>query len=220
MRARLSVVLLLLVSVLTVGGGGALAQDGPSSGPSVSVDGAPFCNGKEATKWLDAPGTLNGTAGDDVLVGSPGNDVIHGLGGDDYICGSTNVACGIGPTFGGADKLYGETGNDHIIDTCVASGGTNLGDGGSGNDFIKVKGNALGGSSSDTHVESINGIADGGSGDDNVSGTNATKLLGGSGSDTVINLGGNPLIDCGSAVDSVNANGATVVRRCEIDLVG
>lgn len=41
-----------------------------------------------ATKFIDSPGTLIGTPGDDVLVGSTGTDVIKRLGGNDIICGA------------------------------------------------------------------------------------------------------------------------------------
>ncbi len=216
MRARLSVVALLLVSALIAGAGSALAQDGPASGPS-AAETTPTCNGVPATDYLTTPGTLNGTPGDDVLVGSSGNDVINGLDGNDLICGSTTFACSIGPSFGGNDKLYGGTGNDTLLDNCGPEPPANEGDGGSGNDILRIKGKAVGGSGNDSQVRSMGGTADGGSGNDTVEGQGATLLLGGSGSDEVDNDGGTPKIDCGSAVDTVDRDGATDVRRCEVN---
>src|SRR5262245_54202149 len=66
----------------------------------------PVCRGQLATGFLDAPGTLVGTAGPDVLVGSTGDDTIRALDGDDLVC-----------TGGGADHVNGGGGADDIFAT-------------------------------------------------------------------------------------------------------
>jgi Ca2+-binding RTX toxin-like protein len=48
--------------------------------------------------------TINGTAGDDVLIGTAGNDTINGLAGNDRIDGA-----------GGADRLTGGNGHDTFV---------------------------------------------------------------------------------------------------------
>jgi hypothetical protein len=70
----------------------------------------PTCFDRAAT--ITGAGTINGTAGNDVIVGSDGSDTIDGKGGNDRICG-----------LGGADSLYGGRGDDQI-------------DGAAGSDFI------------------------------------------------------------------------------------
>jgi VCBS repeat-containing protein len=75
--------------------------------------------------------SLNGTAGDDIILAKAGDDVVHGLGGTDHIEGGV-----------GNDSLYGDAGNDFLL------GG--LDDdflfGGLGNDSL------VGGSGADTFV--------------------------------------------------------------------
>jgi Ca2+-binding RTX toxin-like protein len=62
------------------------------------------CNGLPATIVGAAPGTINGTPGDDVIVGTTGADVIVGQGGDDTICAGL-----------GSDVIFGGDGNDTIV---------------------------------------------------------------------------------------------------------
>lgn len=150
-----------------------------------------------ATKWLDAPGTLVGTPGRNVLVGSPESDTIKGLGGNDVICTEQNTV-----QFPQGDLVDAGPGHDSII-------GFGRLYGGSGNDVINFPG--------------TDGIADGGSGDDVITGFalglggGVTKLLGGSGNDVINNNGGISLIDCGTGRDLVvNATDpAEEVRNCE-----
>jgi Ca2+-binding RTX toxin-like protein len=163
-----------------------------------------------ATKWLDSAGTLTGTSGDDVLVGSLGSDTIKGKGGNDIICGAPWPN-----DLGQFDNITGDNGNDVLI-------GAGYLDGGSGDDWVEAYGwegsppsRSLGGSGSD-EIYTYFGTADGGSGNDKVVGYNAVALYGGSGSDTVYNgTTGNRKIDCGSAFDRVDPNGAIDVTRCE-----
>lgn len=97
---------------------------------------APFCRGVEATIYVNAAGVivggpdagqtyagvLNGTDGDDVMVGTANADEIHGEDGRDMICaraGNDTVFGGNGKDtiYGGrgADVLRGERGSDAVI---------------------------------------------------------------------------------------------------------
>lgn len=204
----------LVVAALLVA---ALAALAAPAGPALA---APTCHGKAATKYLTVPGTLTGTAGDDVLVGSSGADTIEGLGGDDLICalagGDVIVDfAGVNVVYGGSGddhiqvtgKAYGESGNDSVF-AVETSGGAHDGyaSGGSGNDQAIVSG----------------GVADGGSGSDTLylKATGDTGL-GGSGSDTVFALyggGANQILDCGSGYDSYQADPTDTVKRCEKEI--
>jgi hemolysin type calcium-binding protein len=203
-RALLAVLAALLLAAVPLG-----------LRPSVAWA-TPTCFGEPATHVMHAgEGEFDGTPGVDVVVGSPGPDLI-------------------GVAFSaGADLVCGGGGNDQI----VLSGSGEKADGGPGNDFISASdgSEARGGSGNDTVIAAgATGRADGGSGDDVVSasdgatgsggsgndlveGTVPAALYGGSGSDTVRSLSPSPgtKIDCGSASDLVQANGATDVRRCE-----
>ena len=92
---------------------------------------APLCDGVAAT--------IQGTAGDDVLVGTAGNDVIVAKNGDDVVRGGGghDVICG----GGGDDLLIGNDGADRIFggngaDTLEGRRGRDLLDGGGGGDLI------------------------------------------------------------------------------------
>ena len=54
--------------------------------PAASAGAQSTCNGLPATIVGAAPGLINGTAGDDVILGTIGADQIFGLGGNDVIC--------------------------------------------------------------------------------------------------------------------------------------
>lgn len=86
---RLLVAGFVLAGVLSLAGPGGVSAGQPD----------PCSNPGSATKSLNAPGTLNGTSGNDILFGSTGPDVINGKGGDDIICGN-----------GGPDKIDGGSG--------------------------------------------------------------------------------------------------------------
>lgn len=89
--------------------------------------------------------TINGTNGNNVLVGTSGADSINGLGGNDLVLGARgddtirggpgNDALSGGQ---GADSLDGEDGTDVL----VGGLGADLLDGGSGNDYIFAAGDA------------------------------------------------------------------------------
>jgi Ca2+-binding RTX toxin-like protein len=85
-----------------------------------ALAGPPRCFGQDAT--IVSSGEIEGTSGDDVIVGSNGSDEIRGLGGDDLICGRS-----------GFDTIDGGAGNDNL-------GGGDKSDtlrGGSGNDRLR-----------------------------------------------------------------------------------
>jgi Ca2+-binding RTX toxin-like protein len=69
--------------------------------------------------------TLQGTAGNDSIVGAFQNDSIEGLGGDDTLLGNK-----------GHDTLIGGDGNDRLIGGGSESSGNDVLDGGAGNDTL------------------------------------------------------------------------------------
>src|SRR3989440_13058071 len=69
--------------------------------------------------------TLNGTAGNDNLIGGADADTINGLGGDDFLAGGSGDDSIVGGT--GNDTIYGDGGNDWI-------------EGGAGNDSVSGSG--------------------------------------------------------------------------------
>jgi Ca2+-binding RTX toxin-like protein len=129
----------LLVALLTYGAGIAVSGVG-----TVHAIGG-LCDGRPASHtWLDAsaqpgPTFIDGTNGDDVIVGSDGDDNIDAGPGDDFVCG--------GP---GDDSLDGGDGDDVVIggtgddgpsggpgnDTVVGGAGDDDPEGGPGHDFI------------------------------------------------------------------------------------
>ncbi len=98
MRRLIVIALLLLGATAVLGAAGASGGSGPT------------CFGKKAT--IVGSGLINGTSGDDVIVGSAVADVINAGDGNDRVCGLE-----------GNDSLRGELGDDRA-------------DGGPGNDRI------------------------------------------------------------------------------------
>ena len=101
-----------------------------NGGPAQAIGG--LCNGTPASHtWMDAsgqygPSLIDGTDGDDVIVGSDGDDRIDAGSGDDVVCGGPghNHIHG-GP---GNDVLLGFSDHDHLDggeghDTVVGYGG-------------------------------------------------------------------------------------------------
>lgn len=90
----------------------------------------PKCNGKAETN----PGSLAGTAGNDVIVGTNGPDTIDGLGGNgnDVVNGGTgnDTVCAFGP----GDTLKGGSGSDRLDSASVGIGDPQHLDCGSGFD--------------------------------------------------------------------------------------
>ena len=133
----------------------------------------PTCSGQPATIYrgsgypgtstatANAPMTITGTSGDDVIYAANGDDVIDGGGGDDLICG-----------VGGNDKIRGGAGNDRIFgsqgdDDLGGQAGDDEVIGGPDNDRVS------GGAGNDTlRGGDGNDIVNGGDGDDSVFGGN------------------------------------------------
>jgi len=147
----------LALMALVLGGGGASAQ-------TVFT-----CDGKIPT--IVGSGNIQGTGGDDVIIGSAGPDVINGGSGNDTICGE-----------GGDDVINGGSGGDLLVDP--TGFGQTL-SAGSGDDVILGNGVLLGGSGNDRVTVVLGGAADA-----NLS------INGGSGSDTCIPLGLAPFTSC------------------------
>jgi len=92
----------------------------------------PRCHGKLATQFgTRAADKIQGTAGNDVLVGLRGKDKIRGGAGKDLICGNGKAD----KLFGGRakDKIYGQGGNDLL----VGNQGNDVLRGGAGHNTIR-----------------------------------------------------------------------------------
>lgn len=128
---------------------------------------------------------INGTTGDDVLVGDTGFDTISGFEGDDLIKGDV-----------GDDSLVGGSGND----TLEGAGGNDCIEGGDGNDKIdggNLRDKIFGQKGDDLlHGGRSRDRVEGGKGDDTV--------FGGDGHDRVSGGRGNDIVDGGNGNDRVN----------------
>jgi Ca2+-binding RTX toxin-like protein len=212
---------LFVVAMLLTAALAALGQ----SPASANGNGAPYCFDPvanayvQATKWLEAPGTLVGTSTRDVLVGSTGSDVIEGKTGDDVICGQPlDPDAGEGTIFPSlvdwqADTINAGSGNDAVIGSGNVKGG-------SGDDSLIVTGGPISGESGNDRISFISSspadiVIDGGSGRDKIFSNGAITLLGGSGGDLIVDYWGAQRIDCGPGRDTADSAGSPVVRRCE-----
>jgi Domain of unknown function DUF11/RTX calcium-binding nonapeptide repeat (4 copies) len=149
---------------------------------------------------LTGPPCVNPTFGgrdDDVLVGSTFGDRLFGRQGRDLLRGREGNDCLWGGE--GADVLDGDGGND---DMWGGDGRDRL-FGGTGND--RVRGGAKG--------DELHGAT----GDDQLfPGTGRDRVWGGPGNDTIAARdGARDVIDCGSGVDRVTADGRDRLRGCE-----
>ncbi|TNC74893.1 family 16 glycosylhydrolase [Rubellimicrobium roseum] len=144
--------------------------------------------------------TINGDAGDDVLIGTDGDDTLDGQAGNDMLAGDL-----------GNDALLGGEGDD----TLKLDAGNDLLDGGSGRDWILVGGSEAAsidlslttvqntGSGMDTLLSIENAL--GGSGADMLSGSeSANILLGDGGSDTLLGGGGDDNLSGGAGADDMD----------------
>lgn len=156
---------------------------------------------------------IEGTSGDDVLVGTPLADVISGSDGEDLIYAreGADVVDGGGGNdriIGGSgnDILHGGEGNDLIFggagdDNIFGDGGDDAIDAGDGNDF------ADGGDGNDTIDGGAgNDLILGGAGDDDLTGGDGNDVVfGGAGNDVLRGGDGADVIDPGTGRDSVDA---------------
>ena len=98
------------------------------------------CNGVAVT--LTGSGNIDGSNGDDVILGSDGADMINGGNGDDIICGGGGDDTINGGS--GEDTLYGGDGNDVLNgekgdDTLFGEAGTDQADGGKSDDACSAE---------------------------------------------------------------------------------
>ncbi|GAB3344895.1 calcium-binding protein [Lysobacter tyrosinilyticus] len=143
--------------------------------------------GWDAVQGGDDNDVIYGGDGDDQLFGEAGDDIVRGDDGNDFIVGGT-----------GNDFLEGGSGNDSLMD----SYGNNALSGGGGNDWISVGSDSVsvpaagtnhidGGDGNDTILvrgTSGTNYIDGGDGDDYIDvqrGTGTYEIHGGAGNDTI-----------------------------------
>ncbi len=187
-----------------------------STTAAAQTDGA-TCDGQAAT--IEGSGVIEGTPGNDVIVGSDGVDLIIGRGGDDIICGLS-----------GRDVIRAGAGDD----TVFGGGGVDIVEGGAGDDFLAggPKADRLYGGNGDDDLrggagnDQLNGGSGrdhlyGGPADDVLNGGNATdRMFGGRGSDTLIgDAGSRDRLFGGSGVDQCSDGDAgTSEDSCETSL--
>ena len=174
--------------------------------------------------------TVNGTSGNDVLLGGTAEgDVIDAGGGDDRVRGIAADDAIFGGS--GRDRIFGEAGNDIILgeagndilfgndgddliyggadnDRIIGGDGVDTLNGGTGNDGI------LGGAGNDIIFgEAGNDFISGGADDDIIYGDGGNdKLDGGSGADIIFGGDNDDLIDGGSGADQLDGGaGADVI---------
>ena len=144
--------------------------------------------------------TLNGTPGNDLIMGLEGADKINGKGGDDCILGGSGAENTINGN-NGNDVIFGEAGGDHINgnngdDLLVGGSGADVINGGNGKDHL------IGNEQADDLT--------GGNGDDLIEGNEAPDTLrGGNGSDNLIG---------GAGIDSANGNAGTDTCDAETEI--
>ncbi len=173
--------------------------------------GSGFCAGREATIVATEGGIIDGTDGDDVIVGSPAADTINAGAGNDIICGA-----------GGADVIVGGPGRDVIegnqgADTIWGNQGRDVIRGGPGNDVIRGGFGSdviFGGPNADT-ILGGNGkdFLRGGTGNDIVAGGRGADLVeGGSGNDVVRGGGGNDTLRGNAGTDELTGGAGKIDR--------
>lgn len=151
---------------------------------------------------------INGTSGNDTLLGGDENDYIRGFDGDDNLSGGAGSDTLVGSN--GADTLSGGLGNDSLRgwsgnDSLSGDQGDDILFGGSGDDTLTdTEGNNSlhGGNGNDTLVggtgdDSLYGGDYGSVGDDN------DLVSGGDGNDYIAGVGGNDTLDGGLGDDQV-----------------
>lgn len=164
----------------------------------ISVEMIKFLDGDFSVYSLFYKPTINGTAGNDILIGTTGNDIINGLDGVDVIEG-----------LAGNDTLNGGNGIDTLTYTNATSSITlNLSlttpqnTGGAGLDTITNFENLTGSAYNDTLTgNTVANTIYGGNGND--------VIKGGNGNDIIHGEGGNDTLDGEGATDTVSYETAT-----------
>lgn len=172
---------------------------------------AASCDGRTAT--VVGSGAINGTAGNDVIVGSGGKDTINGRGGNDRICG-----------LAGADTITDGPGDDHVLagggaDTFLqgaSANGADVLEGNAGADTVSYASRTApvtvtlaasdpdGGTAEGDVVYSTERVT-GGSSTDHLSGTQGADVLrGGAGNDVLDALGGADVLQGDAGDDHEN----------------
>ena len=176
------------------------------SAPGTASAGEPTCFGKKATIVAKAGvERVEGTAGDDVIVGDDGRQIISGGDGDDRICG-----------MGGGDGIDGGAGDDRMsggrgADWISGQDGDDLIQGGPGGDFLNIIG----------EDESGDDEVFGGPGDDVLAaGVGEDKMFGESGDDQLWQYkADSPLVDLfsgGRGTDTCDPGEEDKRRICEL----
>ncbi|MFT7474328.1 MAG: 5'-nucleotidase/UDP-sugar diphosphatase [Verrucomicrobiales bacterium] len=152
----------------------------------------PTCAGQVAT-IVGNGATINGTPGDDVIVGTAAANTINAGAGNDVVCGGGggDIIFG-GP---GRDLLFGENGPDQMW----GNAGNDLLRGGPGNDLLLAgfgRDVVFGGPNADLIAGGPGAdLLRGGTGNDTVSGGNGPDIVeGGRGNDIVRGGGGNDFV--------------------------
>ena len=200
------------------------ADDGNTGGHAVregtlNCTVLPTCDGLQAT--VVGTGTIDGTAGDDVIVGSPGPDTIVAGGRDDTVCslaGADTLDGGADDDalFGdvgadtltggdGVDEVRGGAGTDTLVEGATSNGGDIL-DGGADLDVVDYSARTAG-----VTVSRDSKANDGATGEkDNVVGAETIDggqgpdvLTGSDGSDTLIGNGGADRLTGGLGADTL-----------------
>ena len=183
-------------TVAITGGGSGLTY---TPNPNYCNDGNPtddftytLNGGSTATVAVTVSCAIQGTSGNDVIMGTPGDDVINCGGGNDVVDGGGGndlINCG-----DGKDTVYGGPGND----TLNGGGGNDTMYGGEGNDTLN------GGAGNDTMYGGAgNDILDGGDGNDTMYGEAGNDTLnGGHGNDTLNGGLGDDVLNGGPGNDN------------------
>lgn len=169
-----------------------VVQGGPGDVVGLGADLAFLADIEAVTRNLSEDfNSIQGSNGDDTLLGSDEADLIHGNAGDDRIFAKD-----------GDDQINGGTGNDNLQgqvgdDTINGEAGNDRIDGGTGADLV------YGGEGNDTIAgRSGNDTIDGGAGGDKLTGgDNDDVITGGAGTDTLFGGSGNDSLDGGDNFD-------------------
>ena len=189
------------------------------------------CNGVNATFFANG-GTMNGTGGDDVIVGSTVSETINGAGGNDTICalsgndtmsgdaGNDKLFGSLGndwfkegPASNGADRMAGDAGTDYVFYNARTTTGVSVTIDGSANDGQAGEGDYVTDTNEVVYGSTKNDIIQGGGGAEELrGGAGNDTLRGGGGNDALLGGPGNDILrgeandDALDLVDGVNAN--------------
>jgi len=188
------------------------------------ITGSPYDDDIETGAGND---TVYAGAGDDRVYGGAGNDVLFGEDGNDFVHGGGEMSEGRSANsdrvYGGAgndiviggfgdDQVFGEQGDDVVIGGFEKEGslfgwdhGTNVVDGGPGNDLVAGAGKG-------------NDTLTGGSGNDDITGDlGQDTLLGGEGKDSLTGGFGEDVLKGGKGDDTLNGGHNVGFEDSDID---